>query len=177
MNGRAASRRLLLVAISVAVSAVLFRAQIASALISRGDEFLYRSQVTRARSYYARALWVDSGSAVAADRFAFFGMEQRTPKALAESIAVSSRFLQVDGQYVNVLLDRALCYQILHEYDKAAKDFTRAAKVSGDPRYFTFAGWAALRSGQRSRARALWIAALRRNSRFMPARRALEKNH
>lgn len=169
-------RRLLLAAIAIAASTMLFRAQIASALVSRGDEFLYRGQLTSARFYYARALWVDQSSAVAADRFAFFGMEQRTPKALAESIQATSRFLQLDGANVNVLLDRALCYQVLHQYDKATADFMRAAQVSRDPRYFTFAGWAALRSGRRAKARALWVAALRSNPLFLPARRALEEN-
>ncbi|MDQ2680524.1 MAG: hypothetical protein M3Y21_05815 [Candidatus Eremiobacteraeota bacterium] len=176
MNHISVGRRLLLASIGVALSTMLFRAQLADALVNRGDDLLFRNQLGAARLYYGRAMQIDPSSAVAVDRFAFFGMEQRTARAIAESVEAASWFLAKHPDNSDVLLDRALCYQLRRQYALAAQDFADAAKKSHDARYYTFAGWAALRAGRPQAARQLWRAALQVRPAFEPARHALQTN-
>ncbi len=168
-------RRFAVAFCALGIGILLFRAQVATSLVVRGDDFLYRRQVERARGYYVRALWFDPESRAAADRYVFFGMQERTPASLAASIAIASRYLALRPDDATVLADRALCYQIERRYSEAAPDFSHAGALARDPRYFTFAGWAALRSGKRREARMLWHEALALDGRFGPARFALAR--
>ncbi|HEY8296751.1 MAG TPA: tetratricopeptide repeat protein [Candidatus Baltobacteraceae bacterium] len=169
------ARRFLVAAASLSVAALLFRAQLGAALVVRGDDFLYRSDARQARTYYARALRFDPDSESAADRYVFFGLQVRTHASLDAAIGVASAYLRRHPDDGAILADRALAYLIERRYDKAEPDFERAARASRDPRYFTFAGWAALRAGRESVARDLFDRALTIDPRFRPARYALRE--
>ncbi|MGZ3499201.1 MAG: tetratricopeptide repeat protein [Vulcanimicrobiaceae bacterium] len=169
-------RRFVLAAISLMLAAMLFHKQLAEALVSRGDDFLYRGDAVTARTYYARALDVDHTSQSAADRFVFFSLQQRTVRSLELGVVVATQYLERVPRDATILEDRALCYQLQKRFRLAEMDFERAAQLTKDARYYTFAGWAAKRDGKNAAAIRLWVAALRVDPHFWPARRALRSN-
>lgn len=168
-------RRLAIAFASLALSALLFRGQVATALIARGDEFLQRGRVERASHYYLRALVFDRRSALAADRAAFAGILLRTPRALTDAIDAASLGLANHPDDPDLLADRGLCYQLEHHNAEASRDFARAARLKADARLYHFAAWNALRSGNAAAARAFWRAALSADAEFIPARLALDR--
>jgi tetratricopeptide (TPR) repeat protein len=168
-------RRLAIALLSLALSSLFFRGAVSVALVTRGDGFFQKGQLERARVYYARALFFDRSSALAADRFAFAGFEMRTPEAIASSLRVTSQALALAPSDVKLLEDRGLLYQLQRRYGLARVDLERAAILSGDSRWYHLAAWASYRSGDPERARRLWYAALHRNPSFVPARLALAK--
>ena len=170
-----AGRRIVVALVAVMIAALLFRPQIASALVSRGDEFLARGNAGAARVYYRRAMLVDGESPTAVDRFVFFGTMSRERAVLQQAIAAASAYLSAHAADAVLLEDRALCYQRTGRFEEAASDFEAAARVTGSGRDFTFAGWAAFRSGHSARARRLWLEALRRSPAYGPAMSALRK--
>lgn len=168
-------RRCALAVVACLLSALVFRAQIALALVTRGDDFLTRGDVSRARQYYLRAVWLDDDLTPAVDRFAFFGAEQRTSSSLRESASVATRYLIRHPDDGLVLADRALCFELLKEYGPAARDFGAAAAQMRSAKYFTFAGWARYRLGDRKGARTLWGSALHLDASYSPALGALRR--
>jgi tetratricopeptide (TPR) repeat protein len=128
-------RRFIIVLICLGLSAFLFRGSVAVALISRGDGYLQKGRPETARVYYARALFFDGVSSLAADRYAFSGLEIRTPQALNSSIVVTSRALAQTPNDLRLLQDRALLYQAAHRYRQAYADFRRAAALTHDARW------------------------------------------
>jgi tetratricopeptide (TPR) repeat protein len=169
------NRRCAIALTSLVLSGVLFHGQVATALVTRGDEFLQRGRVEQATRYYARALLFDERSAIAADRFAFAGILLRTPQSLETAIAAASQGLAASRDDIDLLTDRALCYQLERRYREAYHDFARAAVLRRDARLYHFAGWAALRAGDARAARMLWRAALAADASFTPARSALAR--
>jgi tetratricopeptide (TPR) repeat protein len=167
--------RLFLASLGLAVSVLLLRVQIADALIVRGDEMLIRNSYAAASTMYARALWFDRGSAIAIDRLVFVALQERTPKALHAATALASGYLGTHQADQTVLFDRALCYLKLRNYHAAYADFSRAAGLSGDPQQYTFAGWAARRTGDVKDAAASWSRALRLRHGYKPAAVALSE--
>jgi tetratricopeptide (TPR) repeat protein len=168
-------RRFALAFVALVLCGLLFHAQIADALVTRGDSFMQAGRAERAERYYQRALWWDQGSTVAADRFAFASFLLRTPAALAAGIAVASdALLRAPGDW-QLLLDRALCLQAAGRLREARADFAQAAEIRQDPQLLHFAGWAAFRSGDASAARRYWRAALQIDRTFAPAAIALHK--
>ena len=163
------------VATALLAAAMLFRPQVSTAVVTRGDEFLYRSDLAGARKYYARAILIDPNNGVAVDRLAFFGMQLRTPASLQSSLAVTEAYLAKHPDDANVRADRGLCLQILKRYRLAAREFAIAASQAHDARYYTFAGWDALRSGDRTAARKFWQLALNAQPQFSPALGALRQ--
>jgi len=149
-------RRFLLALVTLLLCACLFRDQVSQALVTRGDDYFQKGRPAQARTYYARALFFDEGSTLAADRYAFSGFELRTPEAIADSIAVASKTLARAPGDATLLQDRALLYNIERRYPQARTDFTRAAEITRDPRWYHLAAWAALRSGDPAGARRLW---------------------
>ncbi len=168
-------RRLAIAGVSCALAGLLFHGQIAIALITRGDDFLTRGDISSARYYYFRAMRFDHNLGPAVDRFVFFSIEQRTPKRLREAIIVASAFLSDHPHDAALLADRALCYQLIKRYNLAAADFAAAASASRSAKYYTFAGWATYRLGERERARHFWKTALSIDGQYSPAVGALRK--
>jgi tetratricopeptide (TPR) repeat protein len=169
------SRRLLLVAFSLAIAAMLFRSQVAQALVVRGDDFLSRGRSGDALLHYARALRIDPGLNLAVDRYVFASMQRHTTGALQSAVSTAGKFLARHPNDATLLTDRALCYIVERRYELARRDFEAAARASSNPRDYVFAGWAALHSGDARAARRLWRRALALDKRFEPARVALEE--
>lgn len=167
-------RRTIVAATALLLGTFLFRSQVASALVVRGDDFLYRNDTSAALARYERALALNGGDPAAVDRIAFLGIEQRTRFSLRRATAVTSVYLGSHPNDAIILADRGLCYLIGREYVRAQSDFQRAAEILRDPRYFTFAGWAAYHAHDPQRARRLWIHAMAIDRSFLPARIALE---
>jgi tetratricopeptide (TPR) repeat protein len=170
------ARRMAVAAAALALATCLFRSQVASALVVRGDDFLYRNDAPAAQTRYERALALNGSDATAIDRIAFLGMQQRTRRSLRRAVAVASSYLTSHPNDAVILADRGLCYLIARDYALARPDFERAAAILRDPRYFTFAGWAAWRAHDPQRARRLWADALSIDNKFSPARAALERS-
>lgn len=168
-------RRLLVAVVAIAAAAALFRGQLASGLVTRGDEALQAGTAARALVYYQRALWFDAGSEVASERFTFTALMLKARPLLETSVVVASRALAREPGNQALLTDRALCFNALGNYDAARRDFEALASRTGDARYYEFAAQAARRSGERARAMRLFLRVLALAPRFAAARRALAR--
>lgn len=162
-------RRLAITVIALACAAYLFRAQLASALVIRGDDYLFRGDRTQALKRYSRALAIDPLSDTAADRYAFISLQMATPDALTTALQIANRYLTARPSDATILTDRALCYLHLRDYARAQTDFERAALAANAPADYVFAGWAARRAGHVLAARSLWLRALAIRPGFGPA--------
>jgi tetratricopeptide (TPR) repeat protein len=162
-------RRFAVAIVSLICASVLFRSQIAQALVIRGDEYMFRGDRQAALERYRRALALDAHSEAAADRYVFITMQAHTHAAMARAIAVATRYLSERPQDAALRGDRALCYLYLHEYRRAESDFSKAARVSHDGRDYVFAGLAAEHAGDLSSAMAFRRAALRAEPRYAAA--------
>lgn len=168
-------RRLLVALIAIACAGLLFRGQLASGLVSRGDEFLQSGALLRAQVYYARALRFDRNSPTAAERFAFAGLMLKAPPALRAAIVVASDALVRQPGDQALLNDRALCLEALGDYRAARRDFEELAKRTGDARYYEFAAQAARRSGEMPAAARLFAHVMALDPNFGAARRELAR--
>lgn len=166
-------RRFAAAAFALVAAAALFRAQIADALVVRGDDLLYQNRRDAALVHYARALALDPQSATAADRYVFVQMERHTKSAVADALSAANRYLSGHPSDAQILADRAMCYLRTGRYKAARADFERAGAVAKQPRFYVFAGWAAKRGHDAAGARRLWQAALTLESRYGPALTAL----
>ncbi len=169
-------RRFLLAGIACALAALLFRAELASALVARGDDYAARGNASGALKYYGRAIWIDRDLAAGVDRYTFFSFQQKTSGALRSAVVVASAYLKRHPDDGAIRADRGLCFQILKQYSAASRDFTAAANQLHSAQYYTFAGWARYRIGNRLAARRLWNLALKVNPSYSPAVGALRKN-
>lgn len=165
--------RILLAALSLTVCLLLFRTQIADALVVRGDDMLVQNAYDGAAQRYTRALRFDPGSVVAIDRLAFVALQKKSPEVFRSVVNRASEYLKAHPAEPTVLFDRALCYLKQKNYRSAYVDFSRAAQLTQDPEQYTFAGWAARRAGRLDRAVASWRQALRIRRAFRPATQAL----
>ena len=170
-----ALRRTAVALVGIVAAATILRPQIADALVVRGDEFLYRADPARALDYYRRALLVDADDGAAADRFAFVATTMRDPRINAEALRETSAYLQRHPDDSVVRMDRAMAYRTSNSSRAALADFALVGARTNDPRAFTFAGYAAQRSGDPALARRLWRAALALQPGFISAKRALER--
>ena len=166
-------RRLMIALVVALFSAILFRGQVATALVTRGDEFLYRGEITQARAHYLRALLFDPHFLAAADRYIFFSLQEKTTENLTDAIQVADASLRFAPRDADLLYDRGLCLRYMHRYGLAAKDFAAAASLRRNPRLYHLAAWAALRAHDPRQARAWWRRALAIDHSFSPARNAL----
>lgn len=166
-------RRFAIAAVALVLAFVLFRSQVAQALIVRGDEFLYRGNTPAALERYQRALALMPESQTAADRYAFLSLQQNTPSSLRRAITIAGRYLRRHPGDAVLLTDRALCYLHQKRYALAQNDFERAARSSRSPESFVFAGWAAEHAGRAKSARTLWRLALSVRHGYRPALIAL----
>jgi tetratricopeptide (TPR) repeat protein len=167
-------RRYALACVAVALGALLFHGHIADALITRGDDRLLAGDTRGAERFYQRALVIDRGSIVAADRLAFALVMQHTKKDERSAIAIATAALSLHESDV-LLADRALAEQLLRRWADAARDFARAGAIAKDARYESFAGRLSLKAGNADAARKHFVLALRDDPGFAPARAALER--
>jgi hypothetical protein len=64
-------RRFALALTSIAIASVVFRSQLAEALVVRGDDFMYRGCRQSALKHYSRAVALDPDLSTAVDRYVF----------------------------------------------------------------------------------------------------------
>lgn len=170
-------RRFAVSLIALACAAVLFRSEVAQALVIRGDDYLYRGDRTQALERYRRALAIAPLFSVAVDRYVFVSMQRQSQRSLQAALVVASRYLRVHRDDPVILTDRALCYLHMHRYAAAQDDFQRAAHSSHAVSDYVFAGWAARDAGRKRQALRLWHKALHVQPGYAPARIALREDY
>jgi len=169
-------RNAVVAACAALVSGVLWRPQISSALVERGDQRLYRGSASAALPYYHRALAFAPGDGVAIDRYAFSAILLRDRRSLQDAVAATTSYLPAHPFDDRVRADRAFALRLLGEDPRAERDFFIAGSSARDPRLLTLAGYSALRAGDRHRARTLWRDALSLDRSFRPASLALARH-
>lgn len=172
MNGISLRRRIGIACAALLLAAGLFRGQVASALVTRGDDAL-RAGDTSGLRFYARALALDPTSARAADRLAFALAMRRSTHDAEAAIDVATAALDRLPDDGALLADRGFAEQRLARWAAAERDFGRAGAVDHDARYDHLAGRVALKLDDRRTARRYFALALRHDPRFEPARAAL----
>lgn len=166
-------RRFTIAFVALAAAAVVFHGQLASALITRGDDALRAGDRTSGLRYYQRALMLDPSCATAADRLAFaLALRRRSGDAQA-AVGVATTALHYAPRDAALLVDRAFGEQQLGHWAAAQTDFARAGVIARDARYDHLAGRVALVRGRRLEARRYFELALIHDARFEPARAAL----
>lgn len=168
-------RRFAVAASALLCAGMLFRSQIAQALVIRGDGYMYRGENVRALERYRRALAIAPLSQTAADRYVFVSMQRPSAGSLHAALAAANAYLDARPNDAVLLADRALCYLHARRYASAERDFERAARASHAANDYVFAGWAAEHAGRRRSAIALWRAALRVQPHYRPAMFALAR--
>jgi len=175
MTERSAGRRLILSLTGIAIAACLLRAQLADALVMRGDGLLYRGNLTGAMQRYERAVWIDPDDGVAVDRYAFVALSTHRRIEMIDGVRVASAYLRRHASDGTVRMDRAMTYRALGETRRALADFREVGHCCADVRALTFAGYAALALGERKQAASLWRAALALSPNFVAARHGLAR--
>ncbi|MGD0473594.1 MAG: hypothetical protein ABSB70_10280 [Candidatus Velthaea sp.] len=166
-------RRFAIAAVALSLAGGLFHGQLASALITRGDDALRAGDRVAAVRYYARALTLDPQSARAADRLAFYLAMRRQPGDAQAAIGVATNALARTLDDAALLADRGLAEQRLGRWRAAEHDFAAAGRAGRDPRYDHLAGRVAWRLGDVRDARRFFSVALVHDPAFAPARAAL----
>jgi tetratricopeptide (TPR) repeat protein len=175
MSGISRTRRTVLASASLICAALLFRANVAAALVTRGDDLLRAGDVDGAVTRYARAERFDAASALASDRLAFFLLVRRGRGDASLAYAVADRALRLVPADPALLVDRAFAAQRLGRWGDAERDFLRAARLGHDPRYAHLAARSAAHRGDRRAARADLRTALAIDGRYDPAKALLRE--
>lgn len=167
------SRGLGLAAIALVFAFVLFRGQLAAAVVTRADGALRSGDVDAAIHFYERAAQLDPGSIVAADRLAFHLALRHDRAGARRAVAVATRALAAGHADPALFADRAFAEVYLRRWRDAERDFARAGELAHDARFDHFAGRMALRSADRRAARRYAQLALADDPGFTPARALL----
>ena len=122
-------RRCVMAIVAVTMAAFVLHGWIAIGLVTRGDDLLRGGQQDRALTFYARAVWFDSGWEVPADRFAFAASLTGRRDILQQGIVLTSAHLARHPYSYNVRWDRALCFLHLHRPAEALNDVARLART------------------------------------------------
>ena len=163
-------RRLLVSAVALAGAFALFHAQLAAAVVTRGDDALRAGDLDGATRLYERAIQLDPPSAIAADRLAFnLSMHHDHAYAL-RAIAVVTQVLQRGIHDPALFADRAFAEVQIHAWRRAEHDFALAGAFARDARYEHFAARMALRANDRRAALRYAKLALADDPSFAPAR-------
>jgi tetratricopeptide (TPR) repeat protein len=168
-------RRFALAAIALGCAIVLFRANVASALVTRGDDQLRTGDLSGAVRHYLRATQLDPRSATAVDRLAFVLLMRRGRGDAALAFALTDAALRTLPRDPMLLADRGFAGERLGRWRGAERDFTVAARLSRDPRYAHLAARMALRAGDPASARAHLRAAIAIDPGYAPARPLLRR--
>lgn len=166
-------RRFAIAGAALLCAAILFRAQVADALVIRGDDYMFRGDHLQALERYRRALLIAPSSEVAADRYVLISLQRQTRASLQLAVGVATRYLERNPSDAAVLSDRALCYLHMRRFDAAERDFAQAARAGHSVNDYVFAGWAASHAGHERSALSLWRQALRIRPHYGPALIAL----
>lgn len=164
------ARRLLIAGISLTLALFVFHAQVASAIVTRGDDVLRTGDVAGAIRFYQRAISFDPRSAVAADRFAFYLSVQHDRESARRAVDVVTAALRAGASDSALYADRAFAELQLHAWRDAELDFAQAGAASHDARYEHFAARLALRLADRPAADRYARLALNDDPSFAPAR-------
>jgi tetratricopeptide (TPR) repeat protein len=169
-------RRLACAAVALSIAAGLFHADVALAVVTRGDDALRLGETVSAIRFYRRALWLDPGSTIAADRLAFSLALRHDQQDAREAVDAATSVLRRTPAGA-LFADRALAEVELRRWQDAEGDFARAARLDHDPRYDHFAARMALRTGRRRQARDHELEALTMDGHFSPAQHFLRESH
>lgn len=167
------TRRIGLAGVALAVAFVLFRSQLAAAVVTRGDDALRSGDVANAIRFYDRATRLDPHSIVAADRLAFHLALGHDRAGARAAIAIAARALAAGGPDAGLFADRAFAELQLQRWHDAERDFARAGGLAHDARYEHFAARMALRASNPRAAREHERLALSDAPDFAPARALL----
>jgi tetratricopeptide (TPR) repeat protein len=173
MTASAPVRRFAVALIAVACAAVLFHAQVASALVTRGDDMLRAGDADGALRYYERAIRLDARSAAAADRLAFSLLLRRRPGDATRAFRAAGDALRSLPGDPLLLADRAFAAEQLGRWRDAERAFAAAAARARDARYAHLAARMAARAHDLAAERADARAALRLDPHFAPSRALL----
>jgi tetratricopeptide (TPR) repeat protein len=176
MNELSRIRRFAVAAVALLCAGLVFRSQIAQALIIRGDDYLYRGDQPAALQRYQRALLVAPWSQAAADRYVFVSMQQQTAQSTRAALVVANRYLSSHPHDAVLLADRALWYLHARRYSAAQRDLAAAAESMHSVTDYVFAGFAAEHAHHHDAALALWRTALKEQPGYEPAQMALAEH-
>jgi len=118
---------------------MLFRTQISTGIMLRGDDLLSRGDTAGALVKYRHALSLDPSNGAALDRVLFTALQHRSAGTLYSVLQRANGYLSQHPRDVAVLQDRALCELMLGRRVLAARDLERAAGVSHDAQTSAFA--------------------------------------
>jgi tetratricopeptide (TPR) repeat protein len=128
-------RRFACAGLALGVAALLFRVPLAAAVVTRGDDALRNGDRATALRSYRKALILDPGSAVAADRLAFeLALRHRRVDAIA-AIDLAGSALRHHPDDPALLADRGFAELEVSLWSAARDDFRRLQALTGDPRY------------------------------------------
>jgi tetratricopeptide (TPR) repeat protein len=149
---------------------MLFRPQLASALVTRGDDLLRAGETESALAAYRRALRFAPHDPVATDRLAFTLLLRRADGDAAQAFAAAEAGLHDEPRSAALRADRGLAAARLGRWPQAERDFRAAADAAHDPRYAHLAARMAQRAHDLDRARADLAVAIAIDPTYLPAR-------
>jgi tetratricopeptide (TPR) repeat protein len=166
-------RRFLVAAVALTLAALVFHIQLASAVVTRGDDALRNGDVAGAMRFYARAERLDPGSTVAADRLAFNLALRHDRDDARLAVAVATSAIALHPRDPSIFADRGFAELQLGAWRSAEGDFAQAGILGRDARYDHFASRMALRASDPAAARRYAERALHEDPAFAPARALL----